>query len=120
VSASHPTTKTLGDVAEAKAEAYLVSQGYVIIERNWKIRWCEVDIIASKGAALYFVEVKYRSRLEQGGGVAAITRTKQRQMSFAAEFYMAKYAASIAVYSDRQLAVIIVSPTGVEPPLLVS
>lgn len=36
---------------------------------------------------IYFTEVKYRKKPDQGGGLAAITKTKLRQMKFAAEYY---------------------------------
>ena len=62
-------------------------QGYEIIERNWRTRYCEIDIIARRDHVYYFVEVKYRSSAKQGGGLAAITAKKLRQMSFAAQLY---------------------------------
>lgn len=91
----------------------------MVINRNWKTRWCEIDIVAGKGGVLYFVEVKYRSGSGQGGGIAALTSTKHKQMYFAAEYYMAKHGAFIKNYHEQRLAVIVVSPRAVEPPLLI-
>lgn len=84
------TNKHVGNAAEDQAAAWLEQQGYVITERNWKTRFCEIDIIATKDQVLHFVEVKHRRSAEQGGGLAAITPAKLRQMKFAAVFYMAR------------------------------
>lgn len=86
VSPISPTSK--GQRAETAAAEYLARTGYQIIERNWKTKWCEVDIIASKADCLYFVEVKYRLSTRQGGGMGAITPSKLRQMWFSAEFWL--------------------------------
>lgn len=76
---------TDGQKAEAKAAAYLRTQGFRVIERNWKTKRCEIDIIAEKEQTIYFVEVKYRQNTRQGAGFEYITLQKQRQMSFAAD-----------------------------------
>lgn len=82
------TTKRVGDRAEDVAVTYLLSQGYTIVDRNWKTKWCEIDIIASKQSVIHFVEVKYRKTDRQGGGIAAITPTKLKQMRFAATLWL--------------------------------
>ncbi len=84
-------TKEMGDNAETLVANWLVSRGYEILERNWKTKWCEIDIIAIKQAVRYYVEVKYRSSSSHGGGVAAITAKKLQQMKFAAELYEGRY-----------------------------
>jgi len=81
------TTKIIGDTAEDAAAKYLKCNGHEIIDRNWKTKYCEIDIISIFGDIIYFTEVKYRKKPDQGGGLAAITPTKLRQMRFAAEFY---------------------------------
>jgi ribonuclease HII len=87
---SRPTTKQIGDEAEEFVAEHLQRNGHRIIERNWRTKYCEIDIISLKSDTLYFTEVKYRKDSRQGGGVAAITLKKQRQMAFAAEFYATK------------------------------
>lgn len=81
------TTKQIGDEAEVVAENYLVGLGHTILERNWKTKFCEIDVVSRKATTLYFTEVKYRKTSLQGGGLAAITTKKQQQMKFAAEYY---------------------------------
>lgn len=51
-------TKPTGNAGEQKAVDYLLSKGYKIIERNWRTRYGEIDIIVNKEATLVFVEVK--------------------------------------------------------------
>ncbi len=84
------STKQIGDTGEEITAAHLEANGHVIVERNWRTKYCEIDIISKKGDTLYFTEVKYRKNDNQGGGIAAITSKKLQQMAFAAEFYAAK------------------------------
>lgn len=82
------TTKAIGDHAEGIAADYLRSKGHIILEHNWKTKFCEIDIVSCKDDAVYFSEVKYRKSTTHGDGLAAITLKKQRQMKFAAEYYV--------------------------------
>ena len=82
------TTKQIGNKTEDIAAEYLVRKGHKIIDRNWKTKLCEIDIISMKNNTLYFTEVKYRKKLNQGDGLEAITPTKLRQMKFATELYI--------------------------------
>lgn len=81
------TTKQVGDKAEAKVVAYLKRRGHEIVARNWRTKFCEIDIVSQKDGTVYFTEVKHRKTDAQGGGFAAITPKKRQQMTFAAEFY---------------------------------
>lgn len=73
-----------GRKAETAAKVYLEMRGYSIVEQNWRRPRCEIDIIAQKDGAIYFVEVKYRYNDQQGGDLEAITASKLRQMRYAA------------------------------------
>ena len=85
------TTRAIGDAGEQTAADWLVADGHEIIARNWRTRYCEIDIVSMKDDVLYFTEVKYRKNDDFGGGLAAITAKKQRQMRFAAELFIAKH-----------------------------
>ena len=52
------STKKVGNAGEDRACEYLVENGYSVIERNWRTRTGEIDIIAQKDEFLVFVEVK--------------------------------------------------------------
>jgi ribonuclease HII len=101
------TTKQVGDKGEDKAVIFLESQGHIIIERNWKTKWCEIDIVSQCADTIYFTEVKYRKNTKTGDGFAAITKTKLRQMNFAAEYYHAKHP---SIAANQRL--VVVSITG--------
>jgi ribonuclease HII len=81
-------SETNGYQAEETVAAQLKRAGHRIIERNWRTKYCEIDIISRTSDTLYFTEVKYRATDQQGGGLAAVTETKRRQMQFAAELYL--------------------------------
>lgn len=82
-------TTTIGREAELVVAKYLEKIGYKIIAKNWRNRWCEIDIIATKKGIVYFVEVKYRHTNAWGDGLDAITKTKLKQMNFAAQNWLA-------------------------------
>lgn len=75
-------------MAEDAAAEYLKSNGYKVLAQNWRTRWCEIDIVATKNSVAYFVEVKYRKSDNWGDGLDAITHKKLEQMAFAAEFWV--------------------------------
>lgn len=82
------TNLATGQRAEAVAAGYLVERGYKILQQNWRTRYCEIDIVASRAGTVHFVEVKYRSTDQQGSGLDYITAQKLRQMNFAAQLWM--------------------------------
>lgn len=84
------STRQIGNESETVVANYLTRQGHEIIERNWRTKWCEVDIISKKQDTLYFTEVKHRKNSKSGDGFAAITPKKLQQMKFAAELYASK------------------------------
>jgi ribonuclease HII len=95
-----------GRKGEDAAAKHLEGLGHKILARNWKTKWCEIDIVSEKDDVLYFTEVKYR---KDGSGLDAITPTKQKQMRFAAEMYLkncpdkSARLAAIAVSGDNYM-----------------
>ena len=82
--------KTLGERGETIATAYLKGQKFTIVERNFRCKAGEVDIIARDGNSFVFVEVKTRRNLSFGPPQLALTPFKQRQISKAALTWLAK------------------------------
>ena len=76
-----------GNQGEELAANYLFKKGYTILERNWRFRHWEVDIIASKDRFLHFIEVKTRHSLRFGRPEESITRDKMSNLRNAAEEY---------------------------------
>ena len=81
-------TRKTGQHYEEKAAEYLQQQGYRIIERNYRCRGGEIDIIAWHEAYLVFVEVKYRATKGSGEPVAAVDFNKQKKICSVAKWYM--------------------------------
>jgi ribonuclease HII len=100
----------MGAIAEDMAADYLTRQGHEIADRNWKTKYCEIDIVSRKDGTVYFTEVKYRKQPNQGGGLAAITPKKLEQMKFAAAVY-----AKTKGLSDTDMLLAGASLTG-QPP----
>ena len=81
-------TYQIGQIAEQAACTYLSSIGHVIIKRNWRTRWCEIDIVTRLHNTLCFVEVKYRRTSSFGAGIDYITQKKLAQMARSADTYV--------------------------------
>ena len=84
------TTKELGDRAENLVADFLKQEKHEILERNWRTKFCEIDIVSKCDGIYYFTEVKFRKNNDFGGGEAAISKNKVDQMRFAAEFFAYK------------------------------
>ena len=110
--AYHKTTRQIGDDSETVATEYLIRAGHEIIKRNWRTKWCEIDIVSRKDGVIYFTEVKHRKNDQAGGGMEAITPGKLRQMRFSASLY----ASSLKEPYDLRLSAIATTGT---PPVVV-
>jgi putative endonuclease len=84
------TSRLTGIEAEELAARFLAGRGLRIIERNYRCRLGELDLIARDGATLVFVEVRMRSSSRFGGAVASITAVKQRKLLAAAGLYLSR------------------------------
>lgn len=83
------TTTTRGREAEALAARHLEGGGLRLVERNFRVRGGEIDLICRDGKTLVFVEVRQRSRSDFGGAGASITAHKRRRIVLAARHYLA-------------------------------
>lgn len=94
-----------GRQGEDLAAEHLCADGMTIVERNWRCRHGEVDIVAAEGegpsATLVFCEVKCRRGLGYGGPLEAITWAKTRKLrQLAAEWLATREAGRRAVRID--------------------
>ena len=78
----------LGKAGEELAANYLIENGFKILEKNWKNRFEEIDLIATKDDFLVIVEVKTRSSMAFGGTNDFVGLKKQRNLINAAEAYI--------------------------------
>ncbi len=77
-----------GTQYEERAAEYLIAQNYQILERNYRIRSGEIDIIARDGTVLVFTEVKYRKNEESGNPLEAVDIRKQKKIINVARYYL--------------------------------
>ena len=89
----YPTLKNkrqIGTTYEIKAEEYLLENGYKILERNFRNRSGEIDLIAKRNDQIHFVEVKYRTTDAFGSPLEAVDFRKQNQIRKVAMYYLMK------------------------------
>ena len=92
--------KKLGRRGESKACRYLKRSGYKILERNYKTKFGEVDIIAGKGDVCAFVEVKTRLSDKFGAPSEAVTPEKHRRYVLAAKYYFLRREMNFIIRFD--------------------
>lgn len=80
----------LGKKGETVAAKYLKKRRYSIIDRNFKCKYGEIDIIAKNKNVICFVEVKARSNEHFGRPIDAITPYKVQHMVKSAQYYILK------------------------------
>lgn len=73
---------------EQRATEYLIDNGYTILERNFRNKTGEIDIIARNDDMFVFVEVKYRSSKKYGYAVEAVNYRKQQVIRQVAVYYL--------------------------------
>ena len=85
------TRQAKGTAAEQLAADYLVRQGLFVIERNFRVKGGELDLICRDGKTTVFVEVRLRSRGDFGGAAASITAAKQARLILAARHWLLRH-----------------------------
>ncbi len=80
-----------GEEGELKAIEFLTGKGYDILARNYRYKYCEVDLIATKGDILAFIEVKLRGTAEFGYPEQFVSNIQKRNVKMAADYYLDKF-----------------------------
>jgi len=88
-------TRALGQFGERVAADHLEAKGYRIVERNYRCREGEVDIIAQVGDCLVFVEVKTRRGDAMGSALESVTLSKGARIAAAADAYCEQYSSTV-------------------------
>lgn len=78
----------LGRMGEQYAAEYLITKGYAILARNWRVGHLEVDIIGMEGDEVVFVEVKTRQGGDVDAAVMAVDMDKQRNLVTASRVFV--------------------------------
>ena len=79
---------SLGQFGEEQAARYLRRRFYSILERNYRCRFGEIDLIAKRGGVLAFVEVKLRRDDSHGEAREFVTALKQQRVIAAAQHWL--------------------------------
>lgn len=80
--------RRIGGSYEQIAADYLVSRGVLLLERNFRCRQGEIDLIGLDGRYLVFVEVKYRADSRKGYPAEAVHYYKQNKIRQVAVYYL--------------------------------
>ena len=77
-----------GENAEQAACDFLLAKKLLLIERNIRYPFGEIDLLMQDGKELVFVEVRFRRNQQFGGGVESVTPAKQKKMANAAQAWL--------------------------------
>ena len=80
-----------GQDGEEAARAYLGGHGLTLLERNFRCKGGEIDLIMQDGGTLVFIEVRKRADLRHGGAAASVTHAKQARLIIAAQTYLQRH-----------------------------
>ncbi len=89
-----------GQAAETLALHHLTAAGLVLLERNYRCRGGEIDLVMADGAAVVFVEVRFRHTTRFGRAEETVTRAKQARLVTAASHYLQRRAETRAARFD--------------------
>lgn len=94
--------RKVGEKYEEQAAGYLEKSGFVLLERNFRCRQGEIDLVGLHAGCLVFVEVKYRKDLNSGVPEEAVGDKKQMKICQVSDYYriMHKEMADMQVRYD--------------------
>lgn len=107
------STRSTGGWGEDLALRCLVERGYTLVERNYRTRYGELDLILRDADTLVFVEVKLRHGLAFGDPLEAVTPRKQAAVRAIAEQYLAEREPD---FEDLRFDVVGILASGNRPP----
>ncbi|OFW09903.1 MAG: YraN family protein [Acidobacteria bacterium RIFCSPLOWO2_02_FULL_67_36] len=108
--------QAFGKCGEDLAVEELERRGYAILERRYRTRRGEIDIVARDGDVLVFVEVKARATTDFGTAAEAVTARKQRRLVWMATDYLARHC---PVYPQCRFDVVAIDGVGESQQLTV-
>jgi len=88
IDAPSPGPRQQGLMAEAHARCYLEAQGLTLLERNYRCRGGEIDLVMRDGDCVVFVEVRLRRSSRYGSGAESVDRRKPQKLIHAARHYL--------------------------------
>lgn len=85
---NHPQHLCTGVLGEGWATDFLRANAFTILNRNWRFKHLELDIVALDADTIVFVEVKTRTTERRGTPLMAITKEKQKKLTKAAQAWL--------------------------------
>jgi len=104
--------RNIGHAGEDAAAAWYRSRGFEILDRNWRVREGEIDLVVRRGATVVFCEVKARSSDRFGLPVEAVTAVKQRRLRTLAMRWLAAHPHT---RGELRFDVASATPAGAQP-----
>ena len=92
----HDVRRQFGNDSEAEAADYLCTNGYKILEKQWKCEYGEIDLIAEKSGEIVFVEVKARKSETYGFPEDSVTEQKIRHLISCAHAYLDRIGENVS------------------------
>lgn len=89
--AGRTARQVIGQAGEDQALKFLLQQGLILQERNFRCKGGEIDLVMKDRDTLVFVEVRKRAASQFGGAAASITMAKQRRLIIAAQVLLQRY-----------------------------
>jgi putative endonuclease len=96
-----------GENAESAAARFLVRRGYRLVEKNFRSRYGEIDLVMLDRQCLVFVEVRYRRNDAYGGALQSVSAAKQAKLRRTAESYLQR--AGLPEFEECRFDVVAVS-----------
>ena len=88
---SHTDLQRIGDDGEERALVYLQQRRLTLIERNFRCKGGEIDLVMQAARVVVFVEVRSRTVGRHGNAADSVTRSKQKRLIVAAQTYLQRY-----------------------------
>jgi len=104
----------IGAQAEERALQYLQQQGLSVVNRNYRCRRGEIDLIMVDANTLVFVEVRYRNSARFGGALESVNNSKQKRIIHTAQHYLQQQSSS---HNNYRFDVIAISPNQHAPEI---
>ena len=105
--------RTLGDAGEDLVARWYADAGYRVLDRNWRCREGELDVVVARGSVLVFCEVKTRRTTAFGIPAEAVTATKQRRLRTLAMRWLDEHPAARARTLRFDVAAVLAPRDGV-------